>query len=277
MAARTFSSSHIRATRWKRTLSHLHSAHRRRDIAGGPARSLRVGGRRVAMPAYDDDKLERPISIRADSVALEGTLGVPAHAQGLVLFAHGSGSSRFSPRNRFVARVLRDAGLGTLLIDLLSPNEEEADEVTRHHRFDIPMLADRLTIAIEWLGQEHGTADLPIGLFGASTGGGAALVAAAGRPDRVAAVVSRGRRPDLAGASLPLVEAPTLLILSGRDEAVVSLNERARSAMRAEVQLEIVPGATHLFEERGALERVALLARDWFLLHLRQVAPRLRF
>ncbi|HEX9485111.1 MAG TPA: alpha/beta fold hydrolase [Gemmatimonadaceae bacterium] len=229
------------------------------------------------MPAYDDDKLERPISIRADSVALEGTLGVPAHAQGLVLFAHGSGSSRFSPRNRFVARVLRDAGLGTLLIDLLSPNEEEADEVTRHHRFDIPMLADRLTIAIEWLGQEHGTADLPIGLFGASTGGGAALVAAAGRPDRVAAVVSRGGRPDLAGASLPLVEAPTLLIVGGRDEAVISLNERARSAMRAEVQLEIVPGATHLFEERGALERVALLARDWFLLHLRQVAPRLRF
>ncbi len=229
------------------------------------------------MPAYADDKLERTISIRADSVALEGTLGVPAHAQGLVLFAHGSGSSRFSPRNRFVARVLRDAGLGTLLIDLLSPSEEEADEVTRHHRFDIPMLADRLTIAIEWLGHDDGRADLPVGLFGASTGGGAALVAAAGRPDRVAAVVSRGGRPDLAGASLPLVEAPTLLIVGGRDEAVISLNERARSAMHAKVQLEIVPGATHLFEERGALERVALLARDWFLLHLRQAAPRLRF
>src|SRR5258708_34547056 len=130
----------------------------------------------VAMPAYADDKLERTISIRADSVALEGTLGVPAHAQGLVLFAHGSGSSRFSPRNRFVARVLRDAGLGTLLIDLLSPNEEEADEVTRHHRFDIPMLADRLTIAIEWLGQEHRTADVTVGLFASSNRGDAAHV-----------------------------------------------------------------------------------------------------
>src|SRR5258708_1055031 len=204
MAARTFSSSHIRATRWKRTLSHLHSAHRRRDIAGGAARSLRVGGRRVAMPPHHHHNLEPPPPIPPHSLPLHGALGVPAHAQGLVLFAHGSGSSRFSPRNRFVARVLRDAGLGTLLIDLLSPNEEEADEVTRHHRFDIPMLADRLTIAIEWLGQEHGTADLPIGLFGASTGGGAALVAAAGRPDRVAAAVSRGGSPDLAGASPPL-------------------------------------------------------------------------
>src|SRR5258708_34589952 len=178
MAARAFRSSHIRATRWKRTLSHLHSAHRRRDIAGGASRGLRVGGRRVAMPAYDADKLERPISIRADSVALEGTLGVPAHAQGLVLFAHGSGSSRFSPRNRFVARVLRDAGLGTLLIDLLSPSEEEADEVTRHHRFDIPMCADGLTIATEALGHDDGRADLPLGLFCASTGGGAAPLAA---------------------------------------------------------------------------------------------------
>src|SRR5260221_5412215 len=143
----------------------------------------------VAMPAYADDKLERTISIRADSVALEGTLGVPAHAQGLVLFAHGSGSSRFSPRNRFVARVLRDAGLGTLLIDLLSPSEEEADEVTRHHRFDIPMLADRLTIAIEWLGHDDGRAGLSGGLFCTRTRGGAALVAAGSPPPCLSVLV----------------------------------------------------------------------------------------
>lgn len=220
------------------------------------------------MPAYDDDRLERTISVPTSTVTLEGTLGVPASATGIVLFAHGSGSSRFSPRNRFVARVLREAGLGTLLLDLLSPNEEEVDEITRHHRFDIPMLADRLVVAIEWLEHESSTAELGVGLFGASTGGGAALVAAAQRPDRVGAVVSRGGRPDLAGDALPRVEAPTLLIVGGLDDVVIRLNEEARDRMRADVRLEIVPGATHLFEEPGALEKVADLARDWMLSHL---------
>ncbi len=223
------------------------------------------------MPAYDDDRLERTVSISTGTVTLHGTLGAPPDARGVILFAHGSGSSRFSSRNRFVARVLRDAGLGTLLLDLLSRSEEEVDEVTRHHRFDIPMLADRLVAALEWLKDESSTADLPVGLFGASTGGGAALVAAALRPDRVGAVVSRGGRPDLAGESLPLVEAPTLLIVGGNDDVVITLNERARDQMRAEVRLDIVPGATHLFEEAGALEQVAGLARDWFLLHLHPV------
>jgi putative phosphoribosyl transferase len=220
------------------------------------------------MPAYDDDKLERDVSIASDHATLEGTLGVPSQPTGIILFAHGSGSSRFSSRNRFVARAFRDAGLGTLLLDLLTRNEEEVDEVTRHHRFDIEMLADRLVAAIDWLEQSPGTTGLPVGLFGASTGGGAALVAAAQRPDRVSAVVSRGGRPDLAAEFLPRVEAPTLLIVGGRDGAVVSLNEQARGRMRAAVSLQIVPRATHLFEEPGALEEVAKLARDWFLSHL---------
>ena len=222
---------------------------------------------------YDDDRLERTISVPAGHVMLEGALGVPPRATGVVLFAHGSGSSRFSPRNRFVARAFRDAGLATLLLDLLSPREEEVDEITRHHRFDIPMLADRLVVAIDWLAGNNATHELPIGLFGASTGGGAALVASAGRPSRVSAVVSRGGRPDLAADALPRVEAPTLLIVGGRDAVVIDLNEQARSRMRAEVQLEIVDGATHLFEEPGALEEVARLARDWFLSHLPHPSP----
>jgi dienelactone hydrolase len=222
------------------------------------------------MPDYDDDDLERTITIPLDGIALEGTLGIPASPTGIVLFAHGSGSSRFSPRNRFVARVFRDAGLATLLLDLLSPAEEVVDEVTRHHRFDIPMLADRLVAAIDWLKRGRETSELSIGLFGASTGGGAALVAAAERPAAVGAVVSRGGRPDLAKESLPLVEAPTLLIVGGRDDLVISLNEQARDHMRAEVHLKIVPGATHLFEEPGTLEQVATTARDWFLSHLSQ-------
>lgn len=224
------------------------------------------------MPTYDDDQLERTISIPAGKVTLEGTLDVPVASTGVVLFAHGSGSSRYSPRNRFVAGVLRDAGLGTLLLDLLSPGEEAVDDITRHHRFDIRMLADRLVIAIDWLAEHTDTDDLPIGLFGASTGGGAALVAAAERPSRVLAVVSRGGRPDLAAESLPNVKAPTLLIVGERDHVVITLNERARAAMHTDVELEIVAGATHLFEERGALERVAELARDFFLLHLRSAA-----
>jgi putative phosphoribosyl transferase len=218
---------------------------------------------------YSDDNLERTISIPAGQLTLEGTLGIPERASGLVLFAHGSGSSRFSPRNRYVARALRDGGLGTLLLDLLSAGEEQIDEVTRHHRFDIPMLADRLVVAIDWLATEETTASLPIGLFGASTGGAAALVAAAERPRRVAAIVSRGGRPDLAGEALSRVEAPTLLLVGGRDDVVITLNERARAQMRGVVNLAIISGATHLFEERGALEQVAAAARDWFLLQLR--------
>jgi len=220
------------------------------------------------MHSYDDDRIERTVSVPAASVTLQGTLGVPNRAAAIILFAHGSGSSRFSQRNRFVARVLREAELGTLLLDLLTPEEERIDEVTRHHRFDIGMLADRLVAAIDWLADQPDTSGLPLGLFGASTGGGAALVAATKRPARVGAVVSRGGRPDLADEALPLVEAPTLLLVGERDEFVIELNEHARARMRADVRLEIVPGATHLFEEAGALEEVAASARDWFTAHL---------
>jgi len=220
------------------------------------------------MHSYDDDRIERTVSVPAASVTLQGTLGVPNRAAAIILFAHGSGSSRFSQRNRFVARVLREAELGTLLLDLLSPEEDRIDEVTRHHRFDIGMLADRLVAAIDWLADQPDTSGLPLGLFGASTGGGAALVAATKRPARVGAVVSRGGRPDLADEALPLVEAPTLLLVGERDEFVIELNEHARARMRADVRLEIVPGATHLFEEAGALEEVAASARDWFTAHL---------
>lgn len=217
--------------------------------------------------SHGEDRLEREVTIQVGRVALGGTLGVPEKAAGVVLFAHGSGSSRFSTRNRYVARVLRDAGIATLLLDLLSAAEEEVDNVTRHHRFDIAMLADRLVAAIDWLADEPATRALPVGLFGASTGGGAALVAAAERPARVAAVVSRGGRPDLAGDALPRVQVPTLLIVGERDEMVIELNERARDEMRGETKLVIVPRATHLFEEPGALEAVARLARDWFTSH----------
>jgi len=217
------------------------------------------------MPAQRKDQ---PVTITSGTLSLQGVLAIPAKAKGIVLFAHGSGSGRFSPRNRFVARVLREAGLGTLLLDLLSHPEEVVDEVTRHHRFDIAMLADRLVVAIDWLAAQSDTEHLCVGLFGASTGGGAALVAAAARSVRVGAVVSRGGRPDLAGDSLPLVEAPTLLLVGERDEQVIDLNERARAHMRALVRVKIVPRATHLFEEPGALEVVAAQARDWFAQYL---------
>lgn len=220
------------------------------------------------MPAYDDDHVERTVSLAVSGTGLEATLGVPAAAKGVVLFAHGSGSSRFSSRNRYVARVLRDAGLATLLLDLLNPAEERVDEITRELRFDIPLLARRLVGAIDWLAEEEDTARLPIGMFGASTGGGAALVAAAERPDRVAAVVSRGGRPDLAAEALGRVRAPTLLIVGQRDEVVISLNEQARRKMSAPVEMVIVPGATHLFEEPGTLEIVATTARDFLLKYL---------
>jgi putative phosphoribosyl transferase len=199
---------------------------------------------------------------------LHGDLAVPERARGLVLFAHGSGSSRHSPRNRRVADVLRRHGLATLLIDLLTPAEEALDERTAELRFDIDLLAGRLVAIVDWLRRRKDTGTLPIGLFGASTGGGAALVAAAARPHDVAAVVSRGGRPDLARSALRLVACPTLLVVGGRDAAVIGMNRAAMAEMKAPVELQIVPGATHLFEEPGALDRVADLAADWFGRHL---------
>src|SRR5688500_7254136 len=212
---------------------------------------------------------EHTVVVGTDSVSVEGTMAVPEAARGVVLFAHGSGSSRHSPRNRYVADQLRAGGLGTLLVDLLTPNEEIIDLRTREIRFDIGLLAERLVGAIRWLDSERATHGLPVGLFGASTGGGAALVAAARLPDRVAAVVSRGGRPDLAGEALPGVKAPTLLIVGGDDLPVIGMNREAYDQMTAERRLEIVPGATHLFEEPGAIEEVARLAREWFQRHLR--------
>jgi len=211
---------------------------------------------------------ERLVQVSTDSVILEGNLGIPEGAEGIVLFAHGSGSSRFSPRNQFVARVLREGGLSTLLIDLLTSEEEKIDRRTRHLRFDINLLAGRLVGATDWLSQHPDTRDLPIGHFGASTGAAAALIAATERPDVVEAIVSRGGRPDLAGPVLPDVKAPTLLIVGGNDIPVIELNQQALAQLRTEKKLEIVPGATHLFEEPGALEQVAQLARQWFQRYL---------
>jgi pimeloyl-ACP methyl ester carboxylesterase len=221
-----------------------------------------------APPRPEGIVAEREVVVPAGPVRLEGALTLPDGAAGLVVFAHGSGSSRHSPRNRFVAAALRDAGLGTLLMDLLTAAEEQADARTGHLRFDIELLAERVVAAVDWLGIEDAAAGLPVGCFGASTGAAAALVAAAERPERVAAVVSRGGRPDLAAAALELVLAPTLLIVGGRDTQVIALNEEAARRMRAPVELEIVPRAGHLFEEPGALERVAELAGGWFARHL---------
>jgi dienelactone hydrolase len=209
------------------------------------------------------------VQVPADRVTLEGNLSRPEQARGVVLFAHGSGSSRHSPRNRFVARALQDAGLATLLIDLLTAEEEAEDAFTGHLRFNIDLLAGRLVGAIDWLRQNPDTRNLPIGLFGASTGAAAALVAAAQRPEAVTAVVSRGGRPDLAGESLQTVRAPTLLIVGGDDYPVIGLNQRALKRLgSAEKEMVIVPGASHLFEEPGKLEEVARLASDWFTRHL---------
>jgi putative phosphoribosyl transferase len=207
------------------------------------------------------------VHIPAGRATLDGNLTIVDGATALVLFAHGSGSSRHSPRNQFVARTLNKAGLATLLFDLLTPDEELIDVRTAELRFNIGLLADRLVHATRWARQEQQTCHLRIGYFGSSTGGGAALVAAAALPQDVGAVVSRGGRPDLAGEALPKVQAPTLLIVGGNDDIVIELNEQARDRMRCEVKLEIVPGATHLFEKPGALERVAQLASDWFSLH----------
>lgn len=210
--------------------------------------------------------------IPARGAMLDGDLIVPESARGIVLFVHGSGSSRLSPRNRFVARTLNDSGLATLLFDLLTPDEEAADRRTGHLRFDIGFLADRLGLATDWALQHASVRDLRIGYFGASTGGAAALMAEAGRPNIVSAVVSRGGRPDLAGAALSNVEAPTLLVVGANDGTVVDLNREAMSKMRCTVKLELIPGATHLFEEPGALEQVARLASGWFLEHFSAMA-----
>jgi putative phosphoribosyl transferase len=215
---------------------------------------------------------EREVRLPAGAATLKGNLGIPEDARGVVLFAHGSGSGRHSPRNRYVAEVLREAGLTTLLVDLLTPEEEAVDLRTRRLRFDIGLLANRLAGATDWLAQESDTQNLRVGYFGASTGAGAALVAAAKRPDAVGAVVSRGGRPDLAGEALSSVVAPTLLIVGGKDEPVIGMNREAFAQIRAEKKLEVVPGATHLFEEPGTLEEVARLAAGWFACYLGQRA-----
>ncbi|HZN94966.1 MAG TPA: alpha/beta family hydrolase [Myxococcales bacterium] len=214
------------------------------------------------------------VSIDAGGLQLGGTLAVPDGAAGVVLFAHGSGSSRYSPRNRAVARALRAQGLGTLLMDLLSVEEEEEERFTRHLRFDLPLLARRLSAATEWMTQEPRTGHLQIGYFGSSTGAGAALIAAAMWQERVGAVVSRGGRPDLAGPALGHVRSPTLLIVGSRDDVVLDLNREAMAQMprMTEKKLEVIDGATHLFEEPGALERVSQLAARWFREHLSLVS-----
>jgi dienelactone hydrolase len=208
------------------------------------------------------------VQIQAGRAVLPGNLNIPNDAIALVLFAHGSGSSRHSPRNQFVARTLNEAGLATLLFDLLTQEEEAIDMQTRELRFNIHLLAERLVHATKWVKQQDQTCDFRIGYFGSSTGGAAALVAAADNPQDAGAVVSRGGRPDLADQALPKVQAPTLLIVGGNDDIVIELNEQARDRMHCEVKLEIIPGATHLFEEPGTLEKVAQLASDWFSLHL---------
>ena len=215
-----------------------------------------------------ESQVERLVRVAAGPVMLDGNLSVPEGARGIVLFAHGSGSSRLSPRNRHVAQLLNQATLATLLVDLLTSDEEAVDRQTAQLRFDIGLLAERLVGVTDWLAENPETRHLRIGYFGASTGAGAALVAAAERPDAVGAGVSRGGRPDLAGSALTRVRAPTLLIVGGNDGQVIALNRAALAQLRCEKQLVIVPGATHLFEEPGALEQVALLARNWFERHL---------
>ncbi|MFM9160503.1 MAG: dienelactone hydrolase family protein [Dolichospermum sp.] len=212
---------------------------------------------------------EQLVSVIISDVTLEGNLVIPDGAIGIVLFAHGSGSSRYSPRNHHVAEVLQQAGLATLLLDLLTLEEEEIDLRTRHLRFDIDLLASRLVGATDWLLQNPDTQQLKIGYFGASTGAGAALVAAAKRGEIVKAIVSRGGRPDLAGSALPQIKAPTLLIVGGDDLPVIAVNEDALTQLRSIKRLEIVPGATHLFAEAGKLGIVANLARQWFTQYLK--------
>jgi putative phosphoribosyl transferase len=208
--------------------------------------------------------LDYAVQVPAGATALNGDLTMPTGSHGLVIFAHGSGSSRFSPRNRFVAEVLQEGGLATLLLDLLTEREESQDVHTREHRFDIDLLAYRVAAAVEWCAREARTAQLPIGLFGASTGAAAALVAAAERRE-VQAVVSRGGRPDLAGGALGAVQAPTLLIVGADDPVVLRLNRMAQEQMSTTTSLQVIPGASHLFEESDTLARAAMAARSWFL------------
>jgi len=206
----------------------------------------------------------QPVEIPVPGASVNGDLRLPPRAAGLVIFAHGSGSSRFSSRNRRVAEFLDDHGFATLLLDLLTPDEEAIDERTTQYRFDIQRLGTRVTAAADWASARQGLQDLSVGCFGASTGAAAALIAAAQRPDTVRAVVSRGGRPDLAGDALPHVTVPTLLIVGGNDEPVIDMNRDAMAQMHAHVELEIVPGATHLFEEPGTMEQVERLAAAWF-------------
>lgn len=233
----------------------------------------------IAFPRGNMNKTNtenRYVRILSTGVQLEGILSVPENARGLVVFVHGSGSSRHSPRNQYVAQTLQEGGLATLLFDLLTASEEEIDLQTRHLRFDIGLLARRTAGVLEWLDLQPYTDGLRRGLFGSSTGAAAALIAAAELPDKVHAVVSRGGRPDLAGSDLPKVQASTLLIVGGNDEAVIHLNEQALAQMRTgeEKKLVIVPGASHLFEEPGTLEYAARLATEWFQIHLSPVNAR---
>jgi len=216
------------------------------------------------------DVIDDVVRIESGHAVLEADLRVPQRAAGLVIFAHGSGSGRFSPRNRTVAGALEAGGFATLLCDLLTKKEESEDQYTREHRFDIPLLGRRVVDAVDWAQAQPELRPLPVATFGASTGAAAALIAAAERPKVVRAVISRGGRPDLAGEVLPHVKAPTLLIVGGDDEVVIGLNQEAAHRMRAPVELEIVPGATHLFEEPGALEKVAALAATWCTKYLKR-------
>ena len=214
-----------------------------------------------------------PVRIPLETTALQGDLSISPDPSGLVIFVHGSGSSRFSPRNRYVAEQLNKHGLATLLLDLLTEDENAIDSETMQYRFDIPMLADRSMLVVSWVRRQPGLDRLPIGLFGASTGAAAALMTAAAMPDQVSAVVSRGGRPDLARETLSKVQAPTLLIVGSKDRVVIDLNEKAMKQMRCIRELKIIPGATHLFEEPGTMEQVADAASNWFLTYLQSSQP----
>lgn len=243
-----------------------------RQVGDGEVAALLARPRGEA-PAQEETVMEeRDVRIDLDGLTLEGSLTIPAGATGVVVFAHGSGSSRFSPRNRYVASVLQAAGVGTLLLDLLSAEEEEVDEVTRELRFDIGLLAERVARVVDWVARTPPARGLAIGCFGSSTGAAAALVAAGERPDLVTAVVSRGGRPDLAGDALGRVRAPTLMLVGGEDRVVIQLNREALAELRCDKKLTIIPGATHLFEEPGTLERVAELAAAFFARHLARPA-----
>jgi dienelactone hydrolase len=240
-------------------------------LAGKSAAKGERGAERIFVmkrgPNNNHQGTQTEVFIEADNAALEGSLNLPKAPKGIVLFAHGSGSSRHSPRNRYVAQVLQSQGIGTLLFDLMTREEESVDVFTGKLRFDIPFLANRLIEATRWILLQPETRSLPVGYFGASTGAAAALVAAA-RDASIKAVVSRGGRPDLAMKALPRVKAPTLLIVGGYDSPVIEMNEEAFERLHCEKALKIVPGATHLFEEPGTLEEVVRLARDWFTRHL---------